>query len=69
MKDTPFFEEVVRGFIQNKIEKTFLDYYLLEDQEALDSFSRVENYHGLNPMEACLLVAHLCRSNQIQIAE
>ena len=38
-KDPSYFESVVRPFLQNKIEKTFVDYWLLEDNEALSTYA------------------------------
>lgn len=35
MKDPQYFEQVVKPFLLNKMEKTFVDYWLLELDEAL----------------------------------
>ena len=35
MKDPAYFDQVVRPFLTNKIEKTFIDYWLLDYDEAL----------------------------------
>ena len=35
MKDPAYFDQVVRPFLTNKIEKTFVDYWLLDYDEAL----------------------------------
>lgn len=34
-KDPPFFKDFVHPFIQNKFEKTFIDRFLLSDEEYL----------------------------------
>ena len=38
MKDPSYFDQVVRPFLSNKIEKSFVDYWLLEYDEALEHF-------------------------------
>lgn len=38
MKDTAFFENAVRPFLINKMEKTLVDYWLLDLEVALQSF-------------------------------
>ena len=38
LKDTAFFENAVRPFITNKIEKTVVDYWLLDFDFALNDF-------------------------------
>lgn len=39
-KDYTFFEEVVRPFIRNKIEKRFVDYFLLNDKDNLNVYAQ-----------------------------
>jgi hypothetical protein len=38
LKDPEFFKNAVRPFIQNKIEKTFIDYWLIDLDVALLNF-------------------------------
>lgn len=38
LKDNPFFESAVRPFLTNKMEKTFVDYWLLDMGFALEEF-------------------------------
>lgn len=66
-KDQEFFESVVVSFIQNKLEKTIVDYCLLEDEEAL-KYLEVNKLKLLNPFEKCLLVEYLVKSNKLQEA-
>ena len=35
MKDNEYFEIVVKPFLKNKIEKTFVDFWLLDIESAL----------------------------------
>ncbi|MEI6323950.1 MAG: hypothetical protein WCO91_00735 [Gemmataceae bacterium] len=56
-KDTPFFEEVVRPFLANKKDKTFVDRWLLN--EDLSGFLNPWEYARLNTMERVLLAKRL----------
>lgn len=58
-KDPEFFGKVVKPFIQNKIQKTFVDHYLLDDQDEVESYAQPQNLLKLNCMEQCLLVSSL----------
>ena len=40
-RDKKFFEEVVAPFISNKIEKTFIDHFLLNNNEKMKEFSTI----------------------------
>ena len=64
-RDKPFFDTVVKRFIQNKMEKSFIDWYLLAKDaketnqfvynitEFIDVESRIES---LNFVEQCLMI-------------
>lgn len=52
-RDRPFFDRVVRPYLQSKLHKTFLDHYLLEDD--LGRFLEPWRYGRLNTMEQLLL--------------
>lgn len=43
LKDPKYFEEVVRPFLSNKMEKTFVDYWLLEYDAALNTFEEPQS--------------------------
>ena len=63
MKDPTFFEEIVRDFLLNKMEKSFMDQWLLDDESALKKYA--ENTalrESLNPLELVLLTAYLGKS-------
>ena len=70
LKDPEFFESTVRPFLKNKVEKTVVDYWLLDNPA--DALSRFLEPHSnsidfnhfielclLNPFELCLMVHHL----------
>ena len=56
-KDPAFFEQVVRPFLENKRDKTFLDHWLLED--ALGDYLDPWAYEQLNVAERVLLAQRL----------
>jgi len=64
-RDKPFFDKFVKNFIQNKLEKSFIDWFLLSiDQPDQTSFSKkILSYlddfcdiSSLNALEICLLL-------------
>ncbi|CAD8117145.1 unnamed protein product [Paramecium sonneborni] len=57
-KDTGFFETVIRNHIKNKIEKSFIDYFLLQDHAALQQYEQVQQFQQLNGLEQALLVIY-----------
>ena len=61
--DKPFFNEVVKNFISNKMEKTFVDWYLLQVEQTNEYTAKILAYMDrftfideLNAIEVCLLV-------------
>ena len=62
LRDAQFFEQTIRPFLLNKIEKTFIDYYLLQHEERMLYFARTENLPRLNVAEQVLLIDYLSRS-------
>lgn len=50
-KDKPFFDKVVKPFLMNKFERSFIDYWLLEDYEEIEKYSKVEFFDMLNSVE------------------
>ena len=63
-KDREYFDRVIRPFIQNKMEKSFVDYYLLEEYDQLAEYTRVDTFNKLNPLEKCLLIESLMKSDK-----
>lgn len=67
-KDPEFFGNVVKPFISNKLEKSVVDYCLLEDARAVE-YARPTQTAGLNALESCLLVEYLVKSKNIELAQ
>lgn len=64
-KDPEYFRKVVKPYLQNKMEKTFIDYYLLEDTPNILKYAEnlpLENM--LNPLEKALLVEVLVKADK-----
>jgi hypothetical protein len=49
----------VRPFLTNKIEKTFVDYWLLDYDFAMQDFLKANKLDTLNVFEQCLLIHSL----------
>ena len=47
-KDADFFELAVRPLLQSKLQKSFFDNYLLDDDAALAEYVALEKYNTLN---------------------
>ena len=62
-KDHDYFSKVIKPFIMNKMEKTFVDYWLLGDHEALLKYSSLIEFRKMNAFERCLLVEALMKDN------
>ncbi len=58
-KDRPYFDTYVRGYLSNKIEKTFVDYVLLEDEKNIKIFTSNPVIVTLNTLEKILLINYL----------
>ncbi len=56
-KDRPFFDRVVAPYLRNKLQKTFLDHWLLGDD--LGIWSEPAHHAMLNVVERCLLLERL----------
>ncbi len=54
-KDPEFFNRVVKGYLANKKDKTFMDHYLLGDSDALREVLQPWSYSRLNMPERVLL--------------
>ena len=58
--DPGYFRNVVKPFIQCKMEKTFVDYYLLGDKVNINKYEQLDKLRPcLNAMEKCLLIQSL----------
>ena len=56
--DKDYFNNFLQPFIVNKLEKTFVDYFLIKNEKKLEEFSRVENMSKLNALEIILLLIY-----------
>ncbi|CAD8194852.1 unnamed protein product [Paramecium octaurelia] len=57
-KDPAYFETYISKYISNKIEKSFIDYFLLKDKNALSKYAQVTLFKQLNALEQALLVIY-----------
>jgi len=55
--------------LTNKIEKTFVDYWLLDYDEAMSRFDDAWKLSCLNAFEQCLLVHHLVSAGKKERAK
>jgi hypothetical protein len=62
-KDHDYFEEVVKPFLVNKMEKTFIDHWLLQDIEDPKKYASIDMLANLNTLEKCLLISLLANSS------
>ena len=60
-KDPAYFKAVVVPYLQSKMEKHFMDYYLLNDKKNLLKFASLSKVDELNYMEKCCLIDALVR--------
>ena len=60
-KDPSYFDKVVRPFITYKMEKYFMDYYLLGDFKKICEYADIDKLKELNALETCLLIDALVR--------
>ena len=68
-KDKDFFKSVIRPYLINKMEKTFIDYYLLQDNEKLLNFAESPiSYPRLNTLEKTLLIESLLLQGKKELA-
>ena len=68
-KDRVFFNNYIYFFLQNKIEKTFIDYFLLNDSSQLNEFLHIEKFISLNTLEKILLIIFLMQSKKFEQAK
>ena len=55
-KDPEYFNSVVKPFISNKMEKSFIDFWLLGDYAEIEHYKKIEFFDDLNSLEKCLLI-------------
>lgn len=59
MKDKEWFDRVIKPFITNKYEKTFIDYFLLGKTKIVQNYKETFEFNWLNAFEKILLLAVL----------
>lgn len=69
LKDRAFFESTVRPFLINKMEKSFIDYYLLDHSQALRRYAQLPLRETLNALELALLAAFLAKDKDPERAK
>ena len=55
-KDYEYFNKVAKPFIASKMEKTFIDHWLLGEDDAILHYQDIGNFDKLNALEQSLLV-------------
>ena len=68
-KDPDYFEKVVRGFIATKMEKNFMDYYLIDETDSVLEYASLTHNKKLNYFELCLLIDTAVRSGKPEMVE
>ena len=58
-KDKPFFNTYIKNFLRNKLQKTFVDYFLLDNENELKKFTKIEHFNQLNNLEKILILIYL----------
>jgi hypothetical protein len=56
-KDEKYFNSTIKPTISSKIEKTLIDYFLLEEYKKVTEYAHVSNFDSLNALEQCLLIS------------
>ena len=59
-----FFNKYIYPIIKYKSEKTFIDYFLLNDNSKIKEYSSPQNIDNLNVFEKCLLIYSIRKENK-----
>jgi hypothetical protein len=62
-KDRDYFTATVLPFVSNKMEKSFIDHWILGNYENLIKYSKIEYLLKLNTLEKCLLIFALLKTS------
>lgn len=68
-KDHSYFETVVKPFLSNKIEKTFIDFWLLSITPKILEWASIQKSYELNAFERCMLVKTLVAEGKVDRAK
>lgn len=62
-KDQIYFEQVVRPFLANKMQKDFIDNWLLGNEQICETYKELNKFVQMNALEKCLLLAILVKTD------
>jgi hypothetical protein len=62
-KHNDFFNQSIKPILKFKAEKTFIDFFLLNDMEKILTFTTPERLNDLNSLEKCLLIYSIRKTN------
>jgi hypothetical protein len=65
-KERELFNSTMKDFVKCKVNKNVLDYYLLEDSEAVASFLTATKINDLNSLEKVCIIDLLAKSHPVQ---
>ena len=69
-RDPEFFEAIVRPYLFNKMEKSFMDYFLLDKDGAMaDYYEKIDKRRTLNPLELALLAVFYAKRGKLERTE
>jgi len=68
-KDRDYFKKVVLPHLRNKMEKTFIDHYLLGNFDEISKHYELSKLHRLNALEQCLLIDALLKTGKKEEAK
>jgi len=66
MKFPKIFEELILPIIRLKIDRNFIDYFLLNDEENIKKFLNLKKYKNMLLIEKCLLIKFISLKDQSQ---
>ena len=59
-----FFNKYIYPILKYKSEKTFIDFFLLDDKEKIKEYCELQNINQLNIFEKCLLIYSIRKENK-----
>ena len=63
-KDYDYFVKVAKPFISSKMEKTFIDHWLLQETDDIMHYQEIGHFDKLNALEQSLLVFSILKVNE-----
>jgi len=68
MKDPAFFKDAVLPFVQSKMERDVVDWFLLGDDAQLEPLLAPARFQGLNPLEQVLVIRRMAKKAELKVA-